>query len=590
MWNTSKLKMPKEAHWRLPREKLLSSIEYGGESAVVFHAGAGFGKTTVMAEWAKSHRAQSCWYRLHESDNQFYRFIYGIAAALSGVVNANFFDVQEMKLTGLEKPEQASERFFSRYIPALPEDGFSICLDDFQVIHDETVQDFLLRFMEYGEGRARFFFSIRGSFPGFLAACLMRGMVREVKEDELRFEENETALLLSKMSGREVPEKVVRKIHADTQGWPAGIAFAGLDLKDTQTLSEHKVLFDRTHLYDYIFYEIFRKLSYNTQQFLVETSAFEIMRPSVCNYATGREDAAGMLNYLMRENLFLSRMEGEDDEYCYDGVFRGFLRSRLTAERRDEILLRAAEYEVRRDAPLFVQCLGALSVRGPDGEAVWRTKKTKELFACLFYERGRWVTRDVLTERLWPEKPAEKSAVLFHTTASYLRKALAAVGGAECLLVKNQSYALNMNRMRSDMEMLDDCYACLKEGKALGGERAAKLVTLYGRGYLYEEDYLWIGAYREEVEQRYLWILQTLADRAAAEKKYEEAAAYLKRAVEVDCYALAAMERLVECLLLSQNAAGARRMYERLKEVSLEILGEEPERKFEDYLGKGRRY
>lgn len=722
MWDASKLQIPKEAHWWLRREKLLASIEGGDECAVVFHAGAGYGKTTVMAEWATDHRERSCWYRMHESDNHFYRFLYGIATALSGIVKADFFDAEKMKLTGREKPEQVGELFFSQCIPALPEGGVSICLDDFQMLHDETVQDFLLRFMEYGEDRVRFFFSVRGGFPGFLAACLMRGTAREVKEDELRFEEGESARLLSKMSGRELPQKMVREIYADTRGWPAGIVFAGLDLKEARALPERMMLFDRTHLHDYIFYEIFRKLAYGTRQFLVELSVFEILEPSVCNHAMGREDAAGMLRYLARENLFISRLEGEDECYCCDGVFREFLRDRLTAPRRDELLLRAAEYEARRgewasavhygmqcgkngcglvaaivekraaemavsgqrallrtwidhlygfrdrladtalfcmyenqyrdgdrkrgaelllaaaekayaklcydsyerymrelarlteaeqgpgaaekveaeareklairgivmsgrraQERLFVQCMGSLSLRGLGIEAAWRTKKTKELFACLFYEKGRWVTKDVLTERLWPEKPTEKSAVLFHTTTSYLRKTLAAVGGAECLLVKNQSYALDMARMRSDIGEIDDCYACLRSGKMLTGGRAERLVTLYGRGYLYEEDYLWIGAYREEVEQRYLWILQTLSDRAFAEKQYAEAAVYLKKAVEVDGYALVTMERLVECLILCQNFTAAKRVYERFKEASFEVLGEEPEREFEEY-------
>lgn len=611
IWNASKFQIPKETHWWLRREKLLASIENGDESAVVFHAGAGYGKTTVMAEWAWSHRARSCWYRLHESDNQFDRFLYGIATALSGIVKADLWDAEIMRLMGSERTDRVSECFFSRCIPALPADGFFICLDEFQVIYDETVQDFLLRFMEYGEGRARFFFALRGGFPGFLAACLMRGAAREVKADELKFEERETARLLQKISGRELSERVVRDIHADMCGWPVGVAFAGMDLKEARTQpTTGAVLFDRTHLYDYIFYEIFRKLANDTQQFLLESSVLETMRPSVCDHAMGRKDAADMFRYLMRENLFLSRMEGEEEMYCYDSFFRGFLRSRLSAGRRMEILLKAAAYEelcgrgetaeerknasrelenaVReKHAPLFVQCFGALSVRGQEGEVVWRTKKTKELFVCLFYEHGRWVTRDVLTERLWPEKPAQKAAVLFHTTTSYLRRALAAAGIVECLLVKNQSYALDMTRMRSDIEELDDCYACLKSGNTLTNERADQFVELYRQGYLYEEDYLWLGAYREEVEQRYLWILKTLADGAYTDGQYEEAVLFLKKTVEVDGYALSAMERLVECLILCQNIAGARKVYERFQDASLEVLGEAPARKFEEYLRKG---
>lgn len=766
LWNASRFRIPQKAAWQLRRDKLLSSLACGDESAVVFHAGAGYGKTTVMAEWASEHRAQSCWYRLHESDNQFGCFLRGIAAALSGLMDAPVFhaDMSEADMrqaAAKEAAERTGEIFLAKCLPALPAGQIFICLDDFHLIHNETVLNFLLRFMEYAEGKARFFFTSKCGFPAFLAANLMRGAACEVLEKELRFEEGETAHLLRSMSGRALPERVVKEIHADTNGWPAGVMFAGIDLKSAQPLSTGGFLFDRSHLYQYIFQEIFRKLAYDTQRFLTESSVLEKMMPPLCDYALGRSDSAGMLHYLVQEHLFLSRAEGEEDAYLYEGVSGGFLRSRLSDGRRVEILLKAAQYHVRRceweeaardamacgekgcgivalvlekraaemrssgqqarlrewmdylaefreqmtdtalfcmyeclclegetergaeflrraaekayaklrydlyerymrelaafvrafpqggqgmgqdaavplkyaedgrtaaqiiekeareklavrgivpgswDMPesgrtlawrdgqadekssqetaLYVQCMGVLSVRGPAGEVVWRTKKTKELFACLFYENGRWAARDVLTERLWQEKPADKSAVLFHTTMSYLRKALAAAGALDCLLVKNQSYALDMTKLDSDIVQLRCGYGCLKKGETLTEERALRLMVLYGGGYLYGEDYAWADGYREQVEQRYLWMLQTLAKQNAADGRYEEAAMYLKKAVEVDNYALDAMEEIVECLLRCRDIAGARRAYEKLTEVSMELLDEKPERTFEEF-------
>lgn len=352
LWDASRFRIPKEAAWQLRRDKLLSGLACGDESAVVFHAGAGYGKTTVMAEWASEHRAQSCWYRLHESDNQFGCFLRGIAAALSGLVDAavfraDFFEA-DMRLAADKAAEGTGERFLARCLPALPAEPVFICLDDFHFIHNETVLNFLLRFMEYAEGKARFFFASKSGFPAFLAANLMRGAVSEVLENELRFEEGETAHLLRSMSGRALPEYVVKEIHADTNGWPAGVMFAGIDLKSAQPLSTGRFLFDRTHLHQYIFQEIFRKLAYDTQRFLTESSVLEKMMPPLCDYALGRSDSAGMLHYLVKEHLFLSRVEGEEDAYFYEGVSGGFLRSRLSDGRRVEVLLKAAQYHVRR--------------------------------------------------------------------------------------------------------------------------------------------------------------------------------------------------------------------------------------------------
>lgn len=780
-WDAAKLLIPKETAFELRREKLLLSIAEGDESAVVFHAGAGYGKTTVMAEWASEHRAQSCWYRLHESDNQFGRFLYGIAAALSGVTDAASLDADAGQAAEREMPKEAGERFFERCLPALPAEPVFICLDDFHLIHNETVLDFLLRFMEYGEGKARFFFTSKCGFPDFLAANLMRGGAREVSEDELRFEECETALLLRRMSGRELPPQTVREIHADTCGWPAGIAFAGLDLKNARTPSAGAPLFDTTHLYQYIFYEIFRRQAYDTQRFLTESSVLEVITPPLCDYALGRNDSAGMLRYLVREHLFLTRMDGEENAYLYGGLLGKFLRSRLPGGRRAEILWKAAQYHVRRgewesaarcgmacgekgcgivaavlkkraaemrssgqhsrlrawidylaefrerltdsdlfcmyeclyedgegeraaeflreaakkayaklrydlyerymrelaavarefpqgereddgegreseksaacgkrmesgkyaacgkrveggrytedriraarlieeeareklalrgiamesfddtedegalaegdgqQAVLYVQCMGMLSVQGTGGEAVWRTKKTKELFACLFFENGRWTARDVLMERLWPEKPADKSAVLFHTTASYLRKTLAGIGASECLLVKDRSYALAMARVRSDLGTLDGWYRDLKSGRTPQEALDEKLPALYREGVMNGEDYIWLDTYREEAEQRFLWMLQTLAKKASAAGRYGEAAALLKKAAEVDMYALDVVEQIVECLIRCRDIAGAKRAYERLAEVSMELFNEKPERTFEEFVRK----
>lgn len=820
-WNATRFQIPKETAFELRREKLLSSMAGGQECAVVFHAGAGYGKTTVMAEWASEYRGQSCWYRLHESDNQFGRFLCGMAAALSGILNASrpcskcFTDSWEV--AGKESPEQTGEKFLARCLPALPAGPVFICLDDLHLIHNEAVLHFLLQFMEYGEGKARFFFTSKCGFPDFLAAGLMRGGVREVLEEELRFEEGETAHLLRSMSDRELPEHVIKEIYSETHGWPAGVVFAGLDLKKTRRLSAGRALtemppagmgaasaealsaekgspgkllaespfagarsFDRTHLYQYIFYEIFRKLAYDTQRFLTESSALGVIRPALCDHALGRSDSEGMLRYLVREHLFLTSVHGEDAAYFYEGVWGGFLRSRLSDSRRVEILLRAAQYHVRRGeweeavrdamacgekgcdivaavlekrvvqmreaevrtaevreaevraavvwtaevraakmqtvemraaevrssgqqarlrewiehlsffqekltdsalyamyeylyrngerergveflrqaakkasaklrqdlfecymhelaaveaemkggmegegklaedgkptgdgksagngkptrneklaAPplgekfLYVQCMGSLSVRGPAGEVIWRTKKTKELFACLFYEDGRWMARDVLTERLWPDKPADRSSVLFHTTASYLRKALASAGVPECLIVKNQCYALDMAQLHSDIGSLHDSYNRMKKGEELSKEEAAGLTVLYGQGYLGREDYVWTEAYREQVEQRFLWMLQTLAGQSAAQGRHGEAASYLKKAAELDDYALDIMEQIVECLLRCRDIAGAKRAYQRLTDASLEVLDEKPERTFEEFVREcGRR-
>lgn len=801
----------------------MRSFEDGDEQVLIFHAGAGYGKTTVMAQWAAAHSGKSCWYHLHESDNDPCRFLLGIAASFSDAVKADVFDMEELSQAGCADLPAVSERFFSKCFSLLPGESFYICLDDFHLIKNEAVQEFLLSFMEYGEGRVRFLVTAKESFPAFLAAGIMRGRAREVGADELRFAQCETGLLLEQIIGKKLSARVESSVQEYTRGWAAGIVFAGLGLKNGGGLTTaasygasafHKmgvhgsrmlpaqggVWFDRTHLYHYIFHEIFRKLPYDMQQFLTDTSVFEKIEVPVCNYALNRTDSGEMLEYLVRENLFLLRDVQEEACYRYDGVFAGFLESRLSASRRGELLLRMANYYARRgrweaavrcgmqcgekgcgiiaavvekraaamaeagedallrewidylcgfrevltesalffiykclrkgaDAqraaeilyeaaqkaygkqryetygeymyelaeytqelsggsaakkiaaeacvqlegrlqmpdhlpmsshlpmsghlpmaghlamparggnpsyrkllakqggaeksmepadgrpadgkhaadrermagnasgeedkssqalcrPVSVQCFGGFIVRGRQGEFLWRTKKTKELFACLFYEKGRWIPRDVLMERLWPEKPVEKAVVLFHTTVSYMRRSLAEGGAERLLLVKERSYALDMGQIESDMELFLKWHGSIKEGRREEWENPEELLRLYFEGYMYGEDYLWIGAYQEHVEQQYLRMLKALAEHAAKEEKYALAEALLRKAVEIDAYGTPARELLIKCLISAGDIAGAKKEYGRLLDIHREMLGRADLPDFAEYAGE----
>lgn len=752
-WIASRITIPGAGQSTVRREELISSLEAGDEELVIFRAAAGYGKTTTMAEWAQGHRERCCWYRLHESDNDPVRFLYGMAASFSHALSVEIFGSRQPARTRDVDFDDIRDRFFSGFFSALPDGGFSICLDDFQVLKSEAVQKLFLQFMEYGSGRIRFFITAKGGFPEFLSARMMQGRTREIGADELRFAQRETGLLLENIAGKKLSGRVKKSVQEDMRGWAAGIVFAGLELKSSGTLC------DRTHLYHYMFHEIFRKLPSDIQQFLTDISVFEKIEVPVCNYVLSRVDAGRMLEYLARENLFLSRSAGEKPCYRYDGVFIGFLKGRLPEGRFRTLLLRAAAYYARHerweealrcgmrcgkqgceivaaaaqksmsgvtacgrqplrmewldylcefreelaesalffmyqclrrekstergleilseaaqkayrkrryetyaeymcelmeyteetrgpseaqkvaeqacrqlegltdeshpgmaalekdeshpgisalkeDSPflrklfakkskpkplLFVRCFGPLIVTGQGDALLWRTKKVKELFACLFFEEGRWVSRDILLERLWPEKPLDRAVVLFHTTVSYLRRNLAEKGAESLLLSKNQSYALDMAGAVSDIDTFRKWYNHVKAGEMPEDENPRTLLELYRQGYMYGEDYLWLGAYQEETERQYLWMLRTLAQSEMRKKNYVSAEEYLRKAAQVDEFDIEGRELLLECLIARGDITGAKKEYGRLQSVYREVAGQDAPQDFSGYLKKVRK-
>lgn len=240
-------------------------------------------------------------------------------------------------------------------------------------------------------------------------------------------------------------------------------------------------------------------------------------------------------------------------------------------------------------ALLQVRCLGELDITGAQGQVIFRTRKTKELFACLFYEEGRGIKKDTLMERLWPEMCTEKASVLFHTTVSYLRKALREAGAEEVFVVKNQTYAVKISHIRSDIKTLLDWDRQIRGGTVPEDGNMLELAELYHECYMYGEDYAWLGEYREYVEQIFLQIMDRLAKIQMEKGQYRKAILFLEKAVQVDNYAVPLLELLVECLILTRDAKGAKREYAKMRRICEEELCQEAVMEFKDYIKKAER-
>lgn len=203
---------------------------------------------------------------------------------------------------------------------------------------------------------------------------------------------------------------------------------------------------------------------------------------------------------------------------------------------------------------------------GKEGKISFRTRKAKELLACLFFEEGRGVKKDMLMERLWPETEREKASVLFHTTVSYLRKALLQAGASEILVVKNQAYAVDISHMESDIGKLMNLNRQIRNGKMPVEERVLETAESYRECYMYGEDYTWLGVYREYVEQIFLQTMGKFSEMEMEKGEFGKAVLILEKAVEVDSYSVSLSELLIEGLLLIAYPAYGD-VYHKLKQI-----------------------
>lgn len=585
-----KIQIPVLVPFYVTREKLRE--EYREKKAIVFHAGAGFGKTMAMAQIAHQWEGKCAWYQLEPSDNDPVLFLKILRASLGRALPELRGEPKDD--TTVMTVEALAEALWKETVePVL------MVFDDFQEIVNEEIYGFLTTLILRTPDRVTFFFATKGAFPPFLAAFLAREQASLVGQKEMKFTFLEAAEFLEKITGEKFQSEFTERIYAYAEGWPIGLRFAGMALMRSSSGTDLPAMFRDSRIYDYIAYEVFRKLPYELQQFLLDTSVLEAVSPSLCDYVTGKTNSRNNLEYLVRENLFVYRLEGEKVWYRYHSIFKEFLILSLPEERRKEICRKAAAYYTRRREfeqavhyaifcrdydkdrlipRLGVRCMGDLKVWSEGGKAVaWRTKKTRELFVCLLAEQGREMDKERMIELLWPERDVQKSSALFDTTVSYLKKALSAVDCGHVFVVENKKYRLEMGAIRSDYSRFLEVTSQIANGsfELVLPEGPKALAELYRQGYLAGEDYPWAVTEQERLEQRYLDAMFLLTDHYMEHEDWRLAAQTAALALETDPFFGELVGMYIDSLVRAGDIRGARKQYQRLNDLWQKELGQE---------------
>lgn len=344
----SKVRIPEMTHNLIERTHLLELVEKDKSQITVFNAGAGFGKTILMAELARRHENHCIWYQIDSSDNDRTYFFNGLLYALSKAFQESEEAREDFNSLNLSEDKMKRTIFLLSEKVAGHMDGeLYFMLDDFHEIWEEEVFAMLSLLMDNMPFGVHFCFTVKGSFPQFLASYIMKGRVQLLEADQLRFTEMETRYLLNQQTAGRISDTMVNEILEYMEGWPAGVMFACLALRADKSSGDIPSVMSHTKIFDYIYYEIFRKLPYDIQCFLIDTSSLLSLTPALCNYVTGRMDSGSILDYLVGENMFVYKFSGYQKWYRYHSIFREFLQSRRKPERKKEILTKAAQYSMR---------------------------------------------------------------------------------------------------------------------------------------------------------------------------------------------------------------------------------------------------
>lgn len=348
----TKLYMPPSRSQAVLRPRLVMKMNEGMHGRLTLvSAHAGFGKTTLVAEWAAGCGRPVAWLSLDEGDNDPVRFLHYLVAALRTVA-AN---IGEGVISMLRSPQLPP---IESIVTALINDiaavriPFVLVLDDYHSIDAGSVVQAIAILVERLPPQAHLVIASRTAPALPLARMRVRGQLAEIRSDDLRFTADEAARFLNELMSLRLSEAEVSLLETRTEGWVAGLQLAALSLRNHGDAAVYLQSFSGSHpdVFDYLIEEVLQQQPELVQAFLLRTSVLERLSGPLCDAMGKREEACGQrtLEQLERMNLFLVPLDGERRWYRYHHLFAETLRQRL---KRDvspgevaELHLRASEW------------------------------------------------------------------------------------------------------------------------------------------------------------------------------------------------------------------------------------------------------
>jgi LuxR family maltose regulon positive regulatory protein len=337
----TKLHVPRLQPGFLYRPRLAEALDEGlARRLILVCAPAGFGKTALLAHWARSGDRPVAWLSLDAADNDPARFWRHAVAALDRVRPG--IGERAGPLFGPPAPP-SFEGLVTALINELAawpgEDEVLLVLDDYHLIDAEQVHGPLELLVERLPPALHLVLASRSDPPLPLARLRAGRQLAELRAAELRFTAGEAGSLLGEAIGADLDAAAVTALTARTEGWAAGLQLAALSLRGQADLAGFVAAFSGSHRYvlDYLAQEVLDRQSEQVRAFLLETSVLERLSGPLCDAVTGRADGQATLEQVERAGLFLVPLDEVRGWWRYHHLFADLLRTRLHGERPGQV-------------------------------------------------------------------------------------------------------------------------------------------------------------------------------------------------------------------------------------------------------------
>ncbi len=407
----TKIRIPRRRHDLLLRHRLINAIHtHLDRKLILISAPAGYGKTTLLTEFASDTDLPVCWYTLDPFDRDFHIFLEHMIAAIAhrfpafGERSRTF--LQDVKDPGRDLYPLVATLVQEIY-DAIPE-YFVLVLDDHHAVEDqEQINEFLDLFVTYVDENCHLILSSR-TLPALpnLSLLVARRQAAGLSIDELRFTSEEIQALALQNYNLKLSPDQANTLAQETGGWITGLLLTAIphwEQARRQVPTGGRIQVD---LYDYLSKQVLDQQSDRLRDFLLSSSVLDELSPTLCTEVLEINRVDELMAQLRTRNLFVIEFEGDGGRLRYHDLFREFLQTTLRRQsevRFRELTRRAADaYANRGEWERAASRYLSLQEYGSMIQIIERT-------AADLFHAGRWDTLagwiDALPEEMRQAKP-----------------------------------------------------------------------------------------------------------------------------------------------------------------------------------------
>jgi LuxR family transcriptional regulator, maltose regulon positive regulatory protein len=350
----SKLRRPLMRPGTVRRSLLIERLARADPRPIVsVVAPPGYGKTTLLSQWAERNGQAFAWVSVDEADNDPKVLLGYVAEALDAVepIDGRVFDALASPASSV--PGTVAPRLGSAF--ASMTTPVALVLDDVHALRNPECRAAVSMLADHVPGGSRLALAGRDQPPLRVPRLRAEGKILEIGAGDLSLTLNETSALL-RNADLALGEGEVAELHQRTEGWPAGLYLAALYLKEGGVLGRAGVSFggDDRLVSEYLEAEFLARISRRQRVFLTRTAVLERMCGPLCDEVLERGESAEVLAGLARSNLLLVPLDRRGQWYRYHHLLRDTLLAGL--ERTEPGLIpvlqrRAAAWCLRNSLP-----------------------------------------------------------------------------------------------------------------------------------------------------------------------------------------------------------------------------------------------